>query len=1529
MKLDTANSRYELGARKSPAHAVSACVATHDAGQIPVSALDALSANLAILSANGTILAVNSAWREFAAANATAEAASNVCEGANYLCVCDEAKSAGSEEAANMAAGIRAVLSGSQAEFSLEYPCHSPVERRWFNVRVTRWKMGDAPSAVVAHEDISERKRTEDRLRESEQLYHGLFQNMLNGFAYCEMIFADGHPVDFIFLAVNRAFASLTGLENVVGKRVSDVIPGFRETDLNLIATYGRVAASGHPESIETFVAALQKWFSITVYSPAAGFFVAVFDGITERKQSEDALRRSESKYRELYNATSDAVMLLDESGYIDCNIASLQVFGSPTREDFCSNHPADLSPPTQPCGTNSLTLANMWIREAMEKGSTRFEWVHRRVDTGQPFAAEVLLNAVELDGTRALQAVVRDITERKKDETALRESEAKLRALFDTLPDPVWLKDPDGVYLACNRRFASLFGSPESSIVGRTDYDFVDRELADFFRKHDADAVAAGGSTTNEEELTFADDGHREILETIKTPVHSNDGRLLGVLGVARDITERKRAEAELATSKHDFEEFFNLVPDLVAIVSTDGFLKRANPAWEKALGFTLQELLSKPFETLIHPDDVATTLAVNKGQEEGNAVVKFENRYRHKDGSYRWLEWNATAALGNTKYAVARDVTERKQVEDALRFRNVMLATQQETTLDGILVVDENGQVVSSNQRFVEMWGIPRKLADAGPDAPLLGHVADQVTDQGAFISRVRYLYEHQEETSHDEVATKAGRTISRYSAPMIGPDDRYYGRVWYFRDVTAARLAEEAVQESELRYRTLADSGQALVWTSGVDGACDYFNKPWLEFTGRSLQQECGDGWTESVHNDDLTGCMETYISAFGAREPFAMTYRMRRHDGEYRWILDNGTPRYDSHNGFLGYIGHCLDITERIRAEETMRESEARYRAVTESANDAIITADSAGNIVGWNYGAQRIFGYTEAEISGQPVTVLIPMSSQAPHSIGFGRAVQTGARTATHKTFEKPARRKDGSNFPAELSFSEWEVNGCTYFTSILRDISERKAVEERMAHQVYHDSLTNLPNRVLFQDRLSQALARCARSGRKVAVLFLDVDKFKLINDSLGHAAGDSLLMCVAERIRRVLRISDTAARFAGDEFTVLIDDVEAEDDAVAVADRLLAEFRRPVPLSKREVFVNVSMGIAFSASWQDDPLELMRNADAALYTAKSRGRGRYEIFDIQMNANALNRLELEGELRSAVERKELEVLYQPIISLTTGDVRGVEALVRWNHPTRGVISPLDFIPLAEETGLIISMGRWILHEACRQMQEWKVIHPVVSDMYVAVNLSARQFQQPSLVGEVTAALEECSLPPSCLTLEITESVVMEQTEFTLVTLAALKAAGLRLSIDDFGTGYSSLSYLRRFPVDYLKVDRSFIDGLCKGREDGLIVSSTIGLAHSLGLQVVAEGAESAEQVSLLRDLGCDNVQGYYFHPPLPASEIEPLLASGARHVLPEGITTGTSGSGPALAPDHVLQRSDGCRFTTPASVEPEGQDAV
>jgi diguanylate cyclase (GGDEF)-like protein len=436
---------------------------------------------------------------------------------------------------------------------------------------------------------------------------------------------------------------------------------------------------------------------------------------------------------------------------------------------------------------------------------------------------------------------------------------------------------------------------------------------------------------------------------------------------------------------------------------------------------------------------------------------------------------------------------------------------------------------------------------------------------------------------------------------------------------------------------------------------------------------------------------------------------------------------------------------------------------------------------------------------------------------------------------------------------------------------------------DQLARQAFHDPLTSLPNRALFMDRLAHALARTEGRSERVAVLFLDLDRFKVINDSLGHGVGDQLLIEVSRRLRACLRPEHTLARLGGDEFGMLLEDVQDVSTATSMAERIAAQFQTPFSYEGREVFITVSVGIEFGRSGQAGPEEILRYADLAMYQAKTNGKARYEVFDRSTNDQALQRLDLELDLRGAVTRQEFTVHYQPVVMVESGRVAEVEALVRWQHPERGLLSPDRFIGLAEETGLIVPIGQWVLAEACHRARAWQREFPGQPPLVMSVNLSARQLQQPNLVEEIAAALRESGLDPASLKLEITESVVMQDAPSTLAKLHALKDLGIQLAIDDFGTGYSSLGYLKRFPVDTLKIDRSFVKAIGDDAEDMVIVRAVVEVARSLRLSVTAEGIETAEQLARLRALGCERGQGYYFARPLAADPLRALFAIARR----------------------------------------------
>jgi diguanylate cyclase (GGDEF)-like protein/PAS domain S-box-containing protein len=587
--------------------------------------------------------------------------------------------------------------------------------------------------------------------------------------------------------------------------------------------------------------------------------------------------------------------------------------------------------------------------------------------------------------------------------------------------------------------------------------------------------------------------------------------------------------------------------------------------------------------------------------------------------------------------------------------------------------------------------------------------------------------------------------------------------------------------------------------------------------------------------------------------------------------------------------LANVATALD-QQRNQLGQTLQKEEARFRSLTQAASDAILSADGHGFIVFWNSAAQQIFGYTASEAVGQPIGLLV-----SPHERETSFAI---AAEAAECTVHLEGRRWDGSAFPMELTLSKWMDGTDEFYTGIVRDVTQQKLLEAQLAHQAFHDSLTGLANRALFRDRVSQAVSRGSRRGVLPAVLFIDIDNFKSVNDGISHEAGDSLLRVIARRLSEAIRTSDTCARVGGDEFAVLVEangGGSVVSDAAHMAERIFDFLRLPCEVNGSEIVVSVSIGIAV-ARVGDDDADLLRNADLAMYRAKSRGKGRYEVFEPAMHQAIRKRLELETELRRSIEqalvgksangeRAPFVIHYQPIATMATGYVSKVEALVRWDHPRRGLVAPMEFIPIAEEMGLIVPLGRWILREACRQTRAWQRAYAtsgLPQEIGVTVNLSARQLLQPELPSDVAAALRDSGLPAGSLTLEMTESMLVEDSNAVLARLRALKALGVRLAIDDFGTGYSSLAYLERFPVDLLKIDKSFVDKIGAGMESPL-ARAMIGLGRELGIHVVAEGIETHRQWSSLRDLGCEMGQGFYLSRPLPAGLLtEAMVARGS-----------------------------------------------
>jgi diguanylate cyclase (GGDEF)-like protein/PAS domain S-box-containing protein len=578
-------------------------------------------------------------------------------------------------------------------------------------------------------------------------------------------------------------------------------------------------------------------------------------------------------------------------------------------------------------------------------------------------------------------------------------------------------------------------------------------------------------------------------------------------------------------------------------------------------------------------------------------------------------------------------------------------------------------------------------------------------------------------------------------------------------------------------------------------------------------------------------------------------------------------------YSVHHGSTHAAREWLPGREREQFAGTHAFDEAFEHAAI-----GMAILSSKGSLLWVNRSLCVFLGYAESELMYSSLKAITHKDDLTAALAGLKSMLK---QRSDFLQMEVRHQRRDGEHVWALWNVARFQDgrDDETYLVLQLQDITERKQSEERLRHDAFHDPLTGLPNRALFADHVKLTIARAKRvASRRFAVLFCDLDRFKVINDSLGHVAGDQLLVEVARRLESCLRQGDTVARVGGDEFTILLDDLAAEQEALTVAERIQKEVSTPIMLSGREVFTTMSIGLAIGTGSYSDPEDILRDADTAMYRAKSLGKARHVVFDHSMHASAVNLLQIETDLRKAMEREQFYLLYQPIVSLDDFKLCGFEALVRWHHPERGLISPLDFIPIAEETGQIIGIGEWALHEACRQMREWQEKYPQASPIFMSVNLSAKQFNHMLLISQVDNVLRRTGLNPRQLKLEITEGAVMDNIDAATEMLRALRDLGVQLAIDDFGTGYSSLSYLHRFPIDTLKIDRSFVTRMANNAENVEIVRTVVMLAQVLGMDVVAEGVETREQLKILRDLKCEYGQGYYFSRPSSPSDAERII---------------------------------------------------
>ena len=689
---------------------------------------------------------------------------------------------------------------------------------------------------------------------------------------------------------------------------------------------------------------------------------------------------------------------------------------------------------------------------------------------------------------------------------------------------------------------------------------------------------------------------------------------------------------------------------------------------------------------------------------------------------------------------------------------------------------------------------------------------------------------------------------------------------------------RLAQQALLLSEKRLHQALEAAKDGMWDWDLQTHKLYFSPGYAALLGIHPDALGDDAqqWLQRLHADDRASFDRNLEQRLAARNPapYEVNYRLLHEDGSYRWIQSRGRLLLDDHGQAERLIGTASDITQRRKDEDSLRQAAAVFDATQEG----VLVTDAQQRIVHCNPAFTRITGYSQAEIIGQSPSML----KSGRHDKSFYDSLWHALQNRGTWSGEVWNRRKSGEIYPQWqcIRVIHDEMGEISHYVAVFSDISALKRSQRELDYLAHHDPLSNLPNRLLFTERVEHALERAKLDDQGGAVLLIDLDHFKHINESLGHSIGDLLLKEVGERISQQLGKRMTLARLGGDEFGLLYESCSSAEQAAVMAQRLQACLTQAFKINQQELFITASIGISLYPREASDVGQVLRNADSALFKAKNSGRESYAFYSQELTEHARQRVEMASALRHALDHQELRVYYQPLICLRSQEMIGVEALVRWQHPQRGLVAPGEFIPIAEETGLIGAIDAWVLEQSCRQMVAWQIAGHTLR--FVAVNVSSRLFSRGELDLRVAEVLRNTGLDPAHLELEVTESAVMENPDAALALLERLRALGIRLAIDDFGTGYSSLARLKRLPVHKLKLDQSFVSGLPHDQDDVAITRAVIALGHSMGLKVLAEGIEQLEQVELLQQLGCDHAQGYYFGRPQPAEQLATHLALSA-----------------------------------------------
>jgi diguanylate cyclase (GGDEF)-like protein/PAS domain S-box-containing protein len=1231
----------------------------------------------------------------------------------------------------------------------------------------------------------------------------------------------------------------------------------------------------------------------ITVNDEIVGASVFGKD-ITERKALERAREAAESEYHEIFNGALEGIYRTTLDGkLLMANGASARILGYASVDEVLASV-TDLS---REVWLDQNDRANH-VKQLLESGSVRgTEYRFKRKDGS---IAWVSLSSRLVSGTDGkplhIEGYFEDITEHKVAMADLAEREVQFRRFFEENSSVMLLVEPrTGEIIAANKAATAFYGYSKEQLVGMLTSQISLRASEDLAL--DRMGVIDRGAACFDYCHRLANGEIRDV-ELYSSPFDVYGRRLL--YAIVHDVTERKLAEKRLRDSEREFRATFEQAAVGIVHTSLQGRFMRCNARFAEIIGYTKEEVPGLTIHEITLPEDFPKSMESLDQIATGTAEdLKLEKRYLRKDGSLIWVKLTVSAQCddeGRVLYniAIVEDIDARKAGEqslaaaiEALRLSESRYRTTFEMSLDVISINRMgSGKYIDVNQAFTNLCGYQRD--------EVIGRTSEEIGLWVDSRDRERVSELVRESGSCRDLEAQFRRKNGEHFWGLLSGSVIEIGGepclLSVTRDITAAKVAEkrlaaamESVRLSEIHYRTIFQTSADGVAISKLsNGQYIDVNKAFLEIVGYEFNEVVGrtsielNFWVDPAARHKMVADLIEHSSFKDTQTQYV------KKDGSIIWVLISAsTIDIDGIHCVLAVI---RDITaaklaeERVAAARKAQEvSEARYSIAFKTSLDAVnITRLCDGTILDVNKAFLDIIGFDREDVIGRTSLELNIWAD--PHD--RERLIELLRKDSNCQGIEAQFKKRTGEVIWGQMSASVIEIDGNLCMLSITRDITQAKLAEEEIKSLAFFDTLTHLPNRRYVSDRLRQALSSNARNNRKGALLFIDLDNFKTLNDTLGHKMGDHMLKEVALRLTACIREADTVARLGGDEFVVILGDLAESDQEAAVhakvvAAKILHAISLPYLLENRECLSTCSIGVALFGDRTDTIDDVLQHADIAMYQAKAAGRNTIHFFAASLQTAIKARASMEEDMRQAIRTSQFQLYYQPQVH--SGTLIGAEALLRWIHPNRGCLLPNEFIPLAEDTGLIVPLGEWVLDVACKRIAAWGKCERT-AHLTIAVNISARQFRQPNFVGQVLDAVHRNGATPYNLKLELTESMFVDNLEEVIRKMKELKVYGLRFSLDDFGTGYSSLSYLKRLPLDQLKIDRAFVRDMLVDSTSGTIAKTVISLSNAMGLDVIAEGVETEEQRLFLAEHGCHSYQGYLFGRPLPLECFELLL---------------------------------------------------